>query len=92
MFLSKSTWEGKRQPAAEEQLLRDISEKFDLFEFMGSDGIHPKVMKKSANVIVRRRLSSVKHHSDLGKVPDDCKKADVTPVDEKCNKQDPGNS
>lgn len=78
MFLSKSTWEGKGQPALEEQLFRDFSEKLDVFEFMGSDGIHRKVVKKSANVIAR--LLSTKYHSDLGEVPDDYKKADVTPV------------
>lgn len=64
----------------EEQRFRDFSEKLDVSEFTGSDGIHPKVMKKSANVIVRHCLSSMKHHGDLGEAPDDCKKADVTPV------------
>lgn len=78
MFLSKSTWEGKGQPAVEEQLFRDFSEKLDVVEFMGSDGIHPKVMKRSANLT--GRLLSMKHHGHLGQVPDDCKKADVTPV------------
>lgn len=77
MFLSKSTWEGKGQPAVK-QLLRDFSEKLDVFEFMGLNGFHLKVTKKSANMIAR--LLSMGHSSDLGKVPDDCKMADGTPV------------
>lgn len=64
--------------AVEEQLFRDFSEKLDVVEFMRSDGIHLKVMKKTANAIVR--LLPVNHHGDLGEVPDGCKKADVTPV------------
>lgn len=60
------------------QQFRDFSEKLGVFEVMELNGFHLKVMKKSANVIVR--LLSVEHYSDLGKVPDGCKMADGTPV------------
>lgn len=36
----------------EKQLCRDFSEQLDVFGFVGSDGIHLKVMKKPANEIV----------------------------------------
>lgn len=52
MFLSRSTGEGKGQKVVEKQLCRDFSEQLDVFGFVGSDGIHLKVMKKSANEIV----------------------------------------
>lgn len=42
-FLSQPSWEGKGQPKVEERVFRDFSEKSDVFEFMGSERIHPKV-------------------------------------------------
>lgn len=50
----------------------DFSEKMDVFEFRGSGEIHPKAMKKSTNVTMRRL--SLSRGGDLGEVPDGCKK------------------
>lgn len=51
-MMFSSTREGKGQKVVEKQLCRDFSEQLDVFGFVGSDGIHLKVMKKPVNEIV----------------------------------------
>ncbi|RMC14276.1 hypothetical protein DUI87_09367 [Hirundo rustica rustica] len=57
---------------------------------MGPDGIHPRVMRELADELAKP-LSIIYQQSWLiGEVPDDWKLANVTPINKKGAKEDPG--
>ena len=57
---------------------------------MGSDGMHPWVLRELADVTAES-LSIVFERSWRTEVPEDWRKADVTPIFKKSKKEDPGN-
>jgi len=57
---------------------------------MGSDGMHPQVLRELADIIAEP-LSIIFERSWRREVPEDWRKANVTPVFKKGKKEDPGN-
>ncbi|CAM4577256.1 unnamed protein product [Lepidochelys kempii] len=58
---------------------------------MGLDALHPRVLKELADVTAESLGIIFENSWQLGKVPDDWKKANVVPIFKKGKEQDPGN-
>jgi len=58
---------------------------------MGPDGMHPRVLRDLADVIVEPLFIIFERSWRTGEVPEDWRKASVTPVFKKHKKEDPGN-
>ncbi|KFW79124.1 hypothetical protein N305_02329, partial [Manacus vitellinus] len=78
-------------PVFQEDVVSDLLSQLDPNKSMGPDGIHPRVMRELAEELAKP-LSIIFQQSWLsGKVPDDWRLANVTPIHKKGCKQDPGN-
>ncbi|OWK63828.1 hypothetical protein RLOC_00003641 [Lonchura striata] len=65
-------------PVIQEKAVRELLSCFDVHKSMGPDGIHPRVMRELADELAKP-LSIIYQQSWLtGKVPHDCKLANVT--------------
>ncbi|KFV88584.1 hypothetical protein N308_15505, partial [Struthio camelus australis] len=78
-------------PLVEEDRVRDLLSKLDTRRSMGPDGIHPQVLRELADVIARPLSIIFERSWRSGEVPEDWKKANVTPVFKKGKKEEPGN-
>ena len=58
---------------------------------MGPDGMYPRVLREWVEVIARPLSIIFCKSWGTGEVPEDCRKANVTPVFKKGKKDDPGN-
>ena len=58
---------------------------------MGPDGMHPAVLRELADVIAEPLSIIFERSWRTGEVPEDWRKANVTPVFKKGKKEDPGN-
>ncbi|KFV80800.1 RNA-directed DNA polymerase from mobile element jockey, partial [Struthio camelus australis] len=65
--------------------------KLDTHKSMGPDGMHPRVLRELADVIARPLSIILEKSWRSGEVPEDWKKAKVTPVFKKGKKEEPGN-
>ncbi|RMC15011.1 hypothetical protein DUI87_07190 [Hirundo rustica rustica] len=75
----------------EEVAVRELLKCLDIHKSMGPDGIHLRVMRELADELAKP-LSIIYYQSWLtGKVPDNWKLANVTPIHKKGAKEDPGN-
>ncbi|KFV84315.1 RNA-directed DNA polymerase from mobile element jockey, partial [Struthio camelus australis] len=79
-------------PLVEEDQVRDLLSKLDIPKSMGPDGMHPRVLRKLADVIARPLSIILERSWRSGEVPEDWKKASVTPVFKKGKEEEPGNS
>ena len=78
-------------PSVEEDWVREHLGKLNIPKSMGPDGMHPRALRELADVIARP-LSVVSERAwKTGEVPEDWRKASVTPVFKKGRKEDPGN-
>ncbi|KFV81912.1 hypothetical protein N308_05122, partial [Struthio camelus australis] len=75
-------------PLVEEDWVRDHLDKLDIHKSMVPDGMHPRVLRELADVIARPLPILFERSWRTGEVPEDWKKASVTPV---FKKEDPGN-
>ena len=65
--------------------------RLDEYKSLGSDGVHPRVLKELAEVVAEP-LSIISEKSWLSdEVPDDWRKGYVTPIYKNGSKEDPGN-
>ncbi|KAK4832398.1 hypothetical protein QYF61_022533 [Mycteria americana] len=72
-------------------MVSDLLHHLDTHKSMGPDEIHPRVLKELADVLTKP-LSILYQQSWLtGEVPADWRLANVTPIDKKGQKEDPGN-
>lgn len=85
------TKDGARKMAQDNQV-REHFRKFDIHKSMGCDGIHPQVLKKLVDVIVRPLSIILDKSWWLREVSEDCRKTNVTPIFRKRKKADSGNN
>ncbi|KFV84302.1 RNA-directed DNA polymerase from mobile element jockey, partial [Struthio camelus australis] len=79
-------------PLVEEDQVRDLLSKLAIHKSMGPDGMPPRVLRELADVIARPLSIIFERSWRSGEVPEDWKKASVTPVFKKGKKEEPGNS
>ena len=75
----------------EEDPVRQYLSKLDPHKSMGPDGMHPRVLRDLADIIVRSLLIVFERSWQLGEVPQDWKKLSVTASFKRGNKDDLGN-
>ncbi|KFP25072.1 hypothetical protein N325_03550, partial [Colius striatus] len=81
----------KGPPTIQVEIVSDLLLHIDVHKSMGLDGSHSRGLRALARVLVKP-LSIIYHQSWLtGEVPSDWKSANVTPIDKKGWKDDPGN-
>ncbi|KFV80572.1 RNA-directed DNA polymerase from mobile element jockey, partial [Struthio camelus australis] len=79
-------------PLVEEDQVRDLLSKLDIHKSMGPEGMHPRVSRELADVIARPLSIIFERSWRSGEVPEDWKKASVTPVFKKGKEEEePGN-
>ncbi|GAB0207177.1 mitochondrial enolase superfamily member 1 [Grus japonensis] len=78
-------------PLVEEDWVREHLGKVDMHKSMGPDGMQPRGLRELADVIVRPLSIIFERSWRAGEVPEDQRKANVTPVFKKGKKEDPGN-
>ncbi|KFV78519.1 RNA-directed DNA polymerase from mobile element jockey, partial [Struthio camelus australis] len=77
-------------PLVEEDQVRDLLSKLDIHKSMGPYGMHPRVLRKLADIIARPLSIIFERSWRSGEVPEDWKKASVTPAFQKGKKEEPG--
>ncbi|KFR17924.1 hypothetical protein N306_15518, partial [Opisthocomus hoazin] len=78
-------------PLVEEDCVRDRLRDLNAHKSMGPDGMHPQVLKELADVIAEPLSIIFERSWRTGEVPEDWRKASVTPIFKKGKKEDPGN-
>jgi len=78
-------------PLVEEDCVRDRLSDVDVHKSMGLDGTHPQVLRELADVIAEPLSINFERSWRTGEVPEDWRKANVTPIFKKGKKEDPGN-
>ncbi|KFV86055.1 RNA-directed DNA polymerase from mobile element jockey, partial [Struthio camelus australis] len=78
-------------PLVEEDWVRGHLGKLDIHKSMGPNRMHPRVLRELADVIARPLSIILERSWRSGEVPEDWKKANVTPVCKKGKKEEPGN-
>jgi len=78
-------------PLVEEDCVRDRLSNLDAHKSMGPDGMHPRVLRELVDVIAEPLSIIFERSWRTGEVPEDWRKANVTPVFKKGKKEDLGN-
>jgi len=78
-------------PLVKEDCVRDHLSNLDAHKSMGPDVMHPQVLRKLADVIAEPLFIIFERSWRTGEVPEDWRKASVTPIFKKGRKEDPGN-
>ncbi|KAK4831696.1 hypothetical protein QYF61_018748 [Mycteria americana] len=71
--------------------VREYLRKLDIHKSMSPDGMHQKVLRELADVTTRPLLIIFEQSWQLGEVPENWRKANVTPSFKKGKKEEPGN-
>jgi len=81
-----------KPPVIQEEAINDLLCHLDTHKSMGTDGIHPRVLRELAEELAKT-LSIIYHQQSwlTGEVPHDRRIAIVTPIYKKGQKEDPGN-
>ncbi|GAB0182551.1 mitochondrial enolase superfamily member 1 [Grus japonensis] len=82
---------GNDKLPADPELVQDLLLHLDAYKSMGPDGIHPRVLRELADVIVRPLSIIFEWSWESGEVSVDWKLANVVPIFKKGKKEDPGN-
>ena len=75
----------------QEDRVREHLGELDIHISMGPDGMHPRVLRELADFISMPLSIICERSRRTGEVPEDWRKAIVTPVFKKGKKEDPGN-
>ncbi|KFP33881.1 RNA-directed DNA polymerase from mobile element jockey, partial [Colius striatus] len=78
-------------PWVDEEEVKDLLGKLKAHKSMGPEGMHPRVPRELADVIAKPLSIIFEQSWRAGKVPEDWRKANVTPVCKKGRKDNPGN-
>ena len=78
-------------PLVNEELVYELLQELDPYKLMGPDAIHPRVLREMADVIARPLSIIFEKSWRTGDVPEDWRKANVTPIYKKGSREDPGN-
>ncbi|GAB0206625.1 mitochondrial enolase superfamily member 1 [Grus japonensis] len=81
---------GNDKLPADPELVQDLLLHLDAYKSMGPNGIHPRVLRELADVIVRPLSIIFQRSWESGEVPVDWKLANIVPVFKKGKKEDPG--
>ncbi|GAB0184088.1 mitochondrial enolase superfamily member 1 [Grus japonensis] len=82
---------GNDKLPADPELVRDLLLHLDAYKSMGPDGIHPRVLRELADVIVRPLSIIFQPSWESGEVPVDWKLENIVPIFKKGKKEDPSN-
>jgi len=74
-----------------EDCVRDCLSDLDVHKSMGPKGMHPQVLRELADIIAELLSIIFERSWRTGEVPEDWRKANVTPIFKKGKKEDPGN-
>ncbi|KFP91441.1 hypothetical protein N311_11995, partial [Apaloderma vittatum] len=78
-------------PTTHEEMVRNLLLHIDVNKTMGPEGIHPRILRELAGVLIRS-LSFIYQQSWLtGEVSADWKTANITSIYKQGRKDDPGN-
>ncbi|KFP27305.1 RNA-directed DNA polymerase from mobile element jockey, partial [Colius striatus] len=75
----------------EEEEVKDLLAKLKAHKSMDPDGMHPRVLRQLADVIAKPLSVIFKQSLRTVQVPENWRKANVTPVFKKGKKDNPGN-
>ena len=78
-------------PLAEEDCMRDLLSDLNAHKSKGPNGMHPRVLGELADLIAEPLSIIFGRFWRTGEVPEDWRKASVTPAFKKGKKEDPGN-
>jgi len=78
-------------PFVEKDWVRDHLSKLDSHKFVGPGRMHPRVLRELADVIAELLSIIFERSWRTGEVPEDWRKANVTPVFKKSKREDRGN-
>ncbi|TRZ09678.1 hypothetical protein HGM15179_017428, partial [Zosterops borbonicus] len=78
-------------PVIQEEAVRELLRCLNVHKSMGPDGIHPRVMRELADELAKPLSIIYQQFWLTGKVPDDWKLANVTPIHKKGGKEHPSN-
>ncbi|KFP24416.1 RNA-directed DNA polymerase from mobile element jockey, partial [Colius striatus] len=77
-------------PRVEEEEVKDLLAKLRAHKSMDPDGMHPRVLRKLADVIAKPLSIIFEQSWRTGEVPEDWRKANVTPLFKEGRKDDSG--
>jgi len=78
-------------PLVEEDCVSNHLSDLDIHKSMGTDGMHPRVLRELADIISEPLSIIFERSCRTGEVPKDWRKPNVTPFFKKGKKEDPGN-
>ncbi|GAB0207239.1 mitochondrial enolase superfamily member 1 [Grus japonensis] len=89
--VGEKVWRKEDLPLVKEDQFREHLGKLDIHKSMGPNGMHPQVLRELADVIARPLSIIFERSWRTGEVPEDWRKANVTPIFKKGRKEGPGN-
>ncbi|GAB0210235.1 mitochondrial enolase superfamily member 1 [Grus japonensis] len=89
--VGEKVWRKEDLPLVEEDRVRDHFGNLNIHKSMGPDGMHPHVLRELADVVAMPCSIIFERSWRTGEVPEDWRKANVTPVFKKAKNEDPGN-